>query len=271
MQTLKRELNLCWYKVSGRKPWSRGYGEFREREIGRIIDQGTFSAESLPAGYGFRLDERVIEYPWVFSRLPSGSGRLLDAGSVLNHRFLLGRAALRDKQVFISTLAPETVSYPQLRVSYVYEDMRDSCFRNAYFDWIVCLSTLEHVGMDNTMLYASNPEHRESDRTAYLGALEELRRLLRPQGKLYLSVPFGRAANHGWFQVFDAAMVDAAISAFAPASVLERVFHYRPAGWETSSRVAAREATYFDVHRSARHDPDYAAASRAVICLELTR
>lgn len=271
MRALKRELNLRWYSMRGRKPWSRGYGEHREREITRVLDTGSFDARRLPPGYGFRLDERVIEYPWLFSRLPGGPGRLLDAGSVLNHGFLLHRSPLRDKRLFISTLAPEAVSYPSLGVSYVYEDMRESCFRDGYFDGVVCLSTLEHVGMDNTMLYAADPSNRESDRTSFLAAVRELRRIIRPGGALWLSMPFGRAANHGWFQVFDAAMVDAAIAAFAPTSRSESLFRYRPTGWEVSDRAGASDATYFDIHRSAGHDPDFAAASRAVVCLELIR
>src|SRR5262245_51409774 len=45
--------------------------------------------EKLPEGYGIGIDERCIEYPWLISRLGLAEGRLLDAGSTLNHAFLL--------------------------------------------------------------------------------------------------------------------------------------------------------------------------------------
>src|SRR5262245_24851469 len=107
LRELRAEINRQLYIGRGRRPWSRGYGEYRQGEIQRILDHRLFKTELLPQGYGYRLDERVIEYPWLFDRLPARGGLLLDAGSVLNHRFLLERDRLRDKRIFISTLAPE--------------------------------------------------------------------------------------------------------------------------------------------------------------------
>lgn len=267
----KAEINRQIYLHTGRRPWSRGYGEYRQGEIRRVLDHGLFDAERLPHGYGFRLDERVIEYPWLFDRLPVGGGVLLDAGSVLNHRFLLERDRLREKRVFISTLAPEPCSFNALGVSYVYEDLRSSCFRNDYLDWVVCLSTLEHVGMDNTMIYTADESKKEHAPLSYLDAIRELHRMLKPGGYLYLSVPFGEAKSYGWFQIFDAPKVDALIKAFAPASYKEFHFRYLPEGWAVSSREQSAGATYFDIHKTRAYDPDFAAASRAVVCLELVK
>jgi len=44
---------------------------------------------SLPDRYGYRLDERAVEYPWLFSRLNIEKRLLLDAGSTLNFQYLL--------------------------------------------------------------------------------------------------------------------------------------------------------------------------------------
>ena len=83
---------------NGMKPWKTGYLEYKDDEISRVVREGTFSSNKLPAGYGFRLDERIIEYPWLFSRLPMGEGRLLDAGSTLNFEFLIEQPVLRRKK-----------------------------------------------------------------------------------------------------------------------------------------------------------------------------
>ncbi len=259
------------YCSTGKRPWSRGYSEYRRKEVIRVLNAGDFEAERLPPGYGRRLDERIVEYPWCLTRLPDGPGTLLDAGSVLNHNFLLARPKLASKRLFISTLAPERASYHERGISYVYEDLRESCFRDGYFDWVVSLSTIEHIGMDNTMLYTADDSKRESDSTAYLGAVKEFQRVLRPGGRLYLSVPFGLSKNYGWFQVFDAPMVDRLLEAFSPSEFRETHFRYTPEGWTRSSRVESKDATYFDIHRSKSYDPDYAAASRAVVCLELLK
>ncbi|MDF0674641.1 MAG: methyltransferase domain-containing protein [Nitrospira sp.] len=270
-RAFKGEINRQAYLHTGRRPWSRGYGEHRQREIQRILDHGLFNADRLPQRYGFRLDERVIEYPWLFNRLRADEGVLLDAGSVLNHRFFLERDVFRNKRVFISTLAPEPISFNALGVSYVYEDLRDSGFKNDYFDWTVSLSTLEHVGMDNTMLYTGDASKKEDAPLAYLGAVRELRRILRPGGHLYVSVPFGKAKTHGWFQIFDAPMVDALINEFAPNSFEEFHFRYLPEGWTVSTREQSAGSTYFDIHNTTTYDADFAAASRAVVCLDLLK
>jgi SAM-dependent methyltransferase len=268
---LKAGVNRQIYLQSGRRPWSRGYGEYRQREIGRILDCGVFNEEQLPHGYGFRLDERVIEYPWLFARLPVGGGLLLDAGSVLNHRFLLERSPVRNYRVFISTLAPEPMSCNALGVSYVYEDFRTSCFRDGYFDRIVSLSTLEHIGMDNTMLYTGDASKKEQAPHSFLDAVRELRRILKGGGHLYVSVPFGEAKSYGWFQIFDVPMVDALIKEFAPVAYEEFHFRYTAEGWSVSTREQSAGATYFDIHKTKVYDPDYAAASRAVVCLDLIK
>jgi hypothetical protein len=267
----KSQVNHAYFLATGKRPWSRGYGEYRIEQINRVLDSGAFNPAQLPAGYGFRLDDRIIEYPWLFDRLPAQDGVLLDAGSVLNHRFLLLRPKLASKRKFISTLAPEPASQHDLGISYVYEDLRQSCFRDGYFDWVVSLSTIEHIGMDNTRLYTSDPSKREQDSDAYVPAVKEFRRMLKDGGRLYLSMPFGVARSYGWFQIFDAGMVDRVLEAFMPREHREYHFRYTPQGWTSSNREQSKDATYFDIHQAKGYDPDYAAASRAVVCIELVK
>ena len=255
----------------GNPPWKPGYEQHKQRAIAAAISDPAYDPFHLQAGYGWRLDERVVEYPWFYHLLANGPGKLLDAGSALNHWPLLTAPKIRQKSTFISTLAPEGFSAVNQGVSYVYEDLRDTCFRDDYFDTIACISTLEHVGLDNTMLYTAAPEKKEGDEKSHLDCVKQLRRILKISGTLYLSVPFGIHENHGWFQVFDAGMVDELIEAFAPSKLRETIYRYLPEGWIVADRLAAKEATYFDIHKRQNYEPDYAAASRAVVCLELTK
>lgn len=259
------------YHLRGRRPWSFGYTAYKREGIAQILAADQFDPERIPAGYGDRLDERIVEYPWFFSQLPAGPGALLDAGSILNYEFLLKHPRLDAKRVFISTLAPEAECFWGRGVSYVFEDLRQTCYRDGFFDWVVSLSTIEHIGMDNTMLYTADANKRESDRHAYLQAVSEFARVLKPGGTLYLSVPFGARKDHGWFQIFDAPMVDKLIEAFRPARAKETHFRFAPGGWVLSDREQSRDATYFDIHQRQDYDPDFAAASRAVVCLEMVR
>ena len=138
----------------------------RSRDKGRALCR-----RRTGEGYGLKLDERIVEYPWLFSRLPREEGGwLLDAGSILNYDYILAQEKLRNKKLFISTLAPEARNYCRKGISYVFEDLRDACYRDgghtSYL--IVSLSTLEHVGLDNTLLYTDDPSKKENLRDAYL-------------------------------------------------------------------------------------------------------
>jgi SAM-dependent methyltransferase len=262
------------YLRSARIPWSSGYSEYKYDTIGAYINSAgiaAFSAGKLSAGYGYRLDERAVEYPWFFARLKDSERVILDAGSVLNHRQILSAKKLAGRNLFVSTLyyegRPEIVPSP----SYVYEDLRDMCYKDGYFDAICSLSTLEHVGLDNTKIYTPDPAKKENATESYLEAVREYARVLKPGGTLYLSMPFGVNRNHGWFQVFDAGMVSRVVAAFAPQSSDSTFFRYENDQWNFSGEEQCRDGSCFDLRAGDAYTPDYLAFSRCVVCLELTK
>jgi SAM-dependent methyltransferase len=275
MSAALRKARTAWRRWrfirNGMKPWKTGYIEYKNDEIARVLREGSFCGNQLSPGYGFRLDERVIEYPWLFSRLPMHEGQVLDAGSTLNFEFLLDQPALRQKKIHICTLAPEPRCLWRRGVSYIYEDLRRLPYRDDLFDWIVCLSTIEHVGMDNA-LYTGDGQNREESRpNDYLVALAELKRVLKPGGTVYITAPFGKAANHRWFQVFDYEMVQRLIRNFNGSNAKEDYFQYLPEGWRKCAPGDAATATIFDIHSARGYDADFAAAARAVFCLEMNK
>lgn len=274
---------LASYLKSDRRPWREGYYEYREKCLSEaVVDEALLNIfaedKPLPPGYAYRLDARLIEIPWVLSRVQKTNGRFLDAGSALNYDFVLTAPALKEKQTTIVTLAPERQAFWQLGVSYVFGDLRDLDFRDERFEAVACISTIEHIGMDNTM-YAEGQKAQRSDPSEFLLAVKELKRVLQPGGVLFISFPFGRYENHGWFQQFDADLVDTLISAFAPSRHKENIFQYHPDGWQRSTRESGKDCEFFDVHTSKYSDPnstieyppDYPAGERALACLELVK
>ncbi len=273
-------LKLLIYRLSGCKPWSRGYVASRTHLIKKELALNSFNLQQLPNHYGHGFDERVIEYPWVFSRLSKQKAQLLDAGSVLNFDYILDQSNLKEKKITISTLAPERNCYWFKNISYVFEDFRQSCFKENHFDEIICLSTLEHVGLDNDVYTAGAEsgirgealgESLTQKSGSFLQAISELKRILKPGGKIYLSMPYGRHVNHGWLQVFDSKMVDEIYSQFSSSSILEWIFIYTPKGWKISNRDEAKNALYFDKHKPISETNESLAAAEAVICIELTK
>lgn len=273
------------YYASGRRPFSPGYDTYRAQIIQTTLQDGKLmqdfrSHASLPAGYGQYVDERVVEYPWLLSRLENGDGKvLLDAGSTLNNQIILDHPALVSYKKYIVTLAPESVCYWRRGISYVYDDLRALLFNDSSFDVVTCISTLEHVGMDNTALYTGNSAFKENIHEDYLKVIRELHRVLKPGGTCYLTIPFGQYQYDVFQQQFNADMLEDLIKTFNPAKVNEYYFKYEPSGWRIARHEDCTNARYFNVHKtkyfdsasSLDFDEDKAAAARAVAALELVK
>jgi SAM-dependent methyltransferase len=254
-----------------RVPWTLEYLDRHTRFLTTMLDTPEAvdlfrSGDQLPDGYGIGLDERVVEYPWVFAQAPFG--RLLDAGSVLNHEHVLNRFQPQSDDLHIATLAPEDRSFTERGISYVYSDLRDLPYRDGRFDTIACISTLEHVGMDNRGYGAAGGREGDPRRQVW-AALAELRRVLRPGGTALITVPYGRREDHVWLRQLDKPEVQEMVAAFEPRESEVRVYAYTPDGWRLSDLDAAAAATYRDYTRDPTPVADLAAAARAVACLRL--
>lgn len=264
------------YHLNGRQPWSLGYFSSRNQFIHQVIQNidNQFHPQNT---YGYGFDERVVEYPWLISKLSDKATRLLDAGSILNFDFILQHQKIKSKRICITTLAPERNCYWKDGISYTFDDLRDLPFKTHTFDEVVCVSTLEHIGLDNQIYFQS--EIGEVKNTtelnsltkpdSHLIAIKEIHRVLKPNGRLYLTVPFGRSQKYPWLQVFDGQGIDRIIDTFSPSGIEETVFMHDSKGWTISTRANAAEASYHDVH-SGKKTTDLAAAE-AVIALVLTK
>jgi hypothetical protein len=269
--SLKEQKLIKTFFSNGAKPWSKGYHEYKWQKIREVLVEGDFEKLVGSEKYGYRIDERIVEIPWFFSRINTQGGTMLDAGSALNYEPLIKHQKLSSKRFIISSLAPEGQAFWSSGVSYVYEDIRTTCLRENFFDYIACLSTIEHVGLDNTFLYTRDITKNEQDVFGYLQFLDILRLLLSPGGRLFLSFPFGKKKNHGWFQVFDESDVDGMIQRFKPSSYTEDIFIYQDDRWSYASRSDAEHALCYDINVENKYAPDYCAFSRAVACLELVK
>ncbi|MGI8801396.1 MAG: class I SAM-dependent methyltransferase [Solirubrobacteraceae bacterium] len=219
-----------------------------DSELARCFATG----EPLPEGIGPDYNERIVEYPWALAH-PLGA-RVLDAGSTFNHSSLLDRLLPRIARLTIVTLAPEGPSFAERGIEYVYADLRCLPFRDDSFDTVVSISTLEHVGMDNSRY--GGPTADGDPVTAARRALSELRRVVAPGGLLLLTVPYGRAEDHGWFRQFDATALDELLGD-SPRRMT--TFRLGPTGWQAVSAADAADASYGRV----------APAAAAVACLRI--
>jgi len=249
-------------------PWTDDYWPQHAELISFLLDSPDALAlfaggKRLPDGYGPGFDERVVEYPWLLSRL--AGGRVLDAGATLNHAHVLERVLARGEELHLVTLAPEQVELPG--ATYDYADLRELPYENGSFDAVVSLSTLEHVGMDTSRYGADAPR---GDPAAELERAEsELVRVLAPGGTLLVTVPYGAREDHGWFRQLDRDEVEGLFSFANPSRDVD-VYRYTAAGWQVSSLDQAAHERYHDHHADPTVPPDHAAAARAVACVQLS-
>ena len=138
--------------------------------------------------------ERAVEIPWALARY-RGEQRVLDVGSAWTEEdeYLKGLAALGATQlVGVDAALPPR---GQLPFELVQADVRRLPFADDSFELVFCISTLEHIGFDNSVYGLS----AERDPAGMAKALRELRRVLRVDGRLLVTVPCGEREDHGWF------------------------------------------------------------------------
>ena len=139
-------------------------------------------------------DERLIEVPWVLSRLRPG--RVLEVGYAFAEPAYIAALVEADPGELVGAdLA--TAEVPGFET--VVADARSLPFPDTSFDQVLLVSTLEHIGADNEV-YGVGDEPDDTGRSA---ALRELRRILRPSGSLLVTVPLGEPGDYGWFRQED--------------------------------------------------------------------
>lgn len=275
------EKKLRSYISNGRKPWSVGYDQFKEKFLQESLNDVSLinifqESGELPLNYGQFLDERVVEYPWLISHITQCSGKVLDAGSALNHSYILEHDSMKTKELCIVTLEPEPHCYWKNKVSYLYHDIRELPFITNYFDEVISISTLEHIGMDNA-IYSNNNAYSQHKRYSFLDAVTELKRVVKPGGKVYVTVPYGIYTDFSWYQQFDRQLIDKLIDHFSPSKLLETYFCYEKGGWNISTKEYCEKFEGFNIHDTKyknpdskkSYDSDYAACSRAIAAIEL--
>lgn len=251
------------------RPWTPDYVALHRRFVAEVLDDPSLSArfargEELPPSYGVGLDERVVEFPWLLAQELSGT--VLDAGSALNHAHVLDRVLPRIDGLHVVTLMPEELAFNDRGVSYAYADLRELPYREDYFRVVVSLSTLEHVGMDNTVYGVDAPRADDPERELER-AVAELLRVLRVHGTLLVTFPYGRREDHGWFRQFDRSDVERLIALVPARQMSCQVYRYSSDGWQLSDLAGAAGAEYRDYHQDQTPVPDLAAAARAVACV----
>jgi predicted SAM-dependent methyltransferase len=253
-----------------KKPFSYGYGLARQEKIISILKKNKSKKIHIRNCYGF--DERLVEYKLVFDELEKMDNKLiLDAGSTLNFKYLLDKIIKKNK-IFIETLFPENENFNTDGVSYIYNDLTNSKFKDNCFDVITCISVLEHVGFDNSSYIFNNNNFSsipKKNKSIYLTSIKEFKRILKINGKLLITIPFGKKMMFNHLQQFNNNDIKDIISTFKPKKYLLRFFKYHNGIW---SEVREKECldSQIRVDQTSKTS-DNLASARSICFLKLIK
>lgn len=140
--------------------------------------------------------ERIPEYSWVaskFAEISSGK-RALDIGCVMNVESHLRLLLEKFEEVHFLNLVSEPLAMHG-RISFHSQDLRTCDLKPQSFDLITSISTLEHIGGENSYNNFSingTAELKLDKKSAdWNKGLECCLKLLAPKGLLLVSLPFG--------------------------------------------------------------------------------
>lgn len=214
-----------------------------------LIEQ-VVSCDQPLDGVGVGLSERVIEIPWVLRSLPQSSAtRVLDVGTAFAP-IVYKRLLLRQPHTVEAVdLAEVGISAFRSHIA----DVRDLPFATSSFGVATCISTLEHVGMDNSHYNVRSGGGGDVD------ALHELGRVAR---RVLVTVPAGGDEDRGWLRQYaPATFRSRAEEAGLKVLRLEVFAHDRALGWHPVPEEAISKRRF--------GEGVYAAA--AIICAEMGR
>jgi ubiquinone/menaquinone biosynthesis C-methylase UbiE len=147
---------------------------------------------SISRNYELIVNERIVEYPFVFQNLNLKKGsKILDFGCC-ESKLSIELASLGYKVVGID-LNDYEFSHPNFK--FIKGDFLENDFKNESFDAIIAVSALEHVGLN---VYGNN-NFEEGD----YKVINEFYRILKKGGQLIITLPFGKRGETFWYKVYD--------------------------------------------------------------------
>lgn len=198
------------------------------------------------------LNERIIEIPFAIDALAkiSKTSRVLDLGcmeSVLP-LFLAGLGF----QVTGFDFRQYPYRVPNFK--FIQGSILDLPFEKESFDAVTCVSTIEHIGIG---FYSDPKDYLSSD----VKGMWEIRRVLKPQGLLILTVPFGKAFINKQQRIYDQQGLDKLLVGFSVNTI--KFFK--------NTQVAKGNNYWEQISSDQAESLDYTSGTECICCLSILR
>jgi len=256
-------------------PHSIGYipskWQYIDKSINNIELLSEFQNKKIPPKFGIGIDERCVEYSWLFANFSEDSHSILDAGSTFNFKQLVNHSYFKNRKLHIYTFYPEFINFSKEYLKYDYGDLRNMKYENNTFDQVISQSTIEHIDMDNSIYGYELSKNEDSQQRSYeyLKAISEYVRVLKSGGQMLLTFPYGKFENHSFFQQFDSTMVNEIQKLLKDLGILEiEYIKYTQDGWTFAPMSECNDLMSYNPHTGNGIGDDGAAHSRCVCCLK---
>lgn len=146
--------------------------------------------------------EREVEIPFMLDNMPEPPKRILDVSCCYTHSL-----SIFEKLGF-DIYGIDLLPYKHKK--FIKADARNIPFKDNYFDVVTCISAMEHFGLVQTPYKTDKVE----DKIADIKAILEMKRILKPNGLLILTLPYGKLSFDlkTWIKEYDKKAIDKLIN-----------------------------------------------------------
>ncbi len=139
------------------------------------------------------INERIIEMPFIFNNISKNrKSKILDVGCC--ETILPIQLASLGYNVTGIDIRPYELKHPNF--NFIKTDICNTTNLKEKFDFITCISALEHIGLDT--IYGKTKQH-SSDKKA----INSMFNLLKPKGQLLLTVPIAsKFSQSGFMKIY---------------------------------------------------------------------
>lgn len=133
-----------------------------------------------------KLHSRCIEYPFAASKLENANC-ILDVGTVKSSSIWI--SWLENLPIEVHATDYDAPFQPFKNIKFHKADIRNLPIEDNTFDKVMAVSVIEHIGLASCQVIDKN--NPQEGLAGDLNAVKELARVLKPNGELIMTFPFG--------------------------------------------------------------------------------
>lgn len=161
--------------------------------IRNILEFGLLE-DNLKGFDATKFDERVVEYAYFTSWIKSSTifEDILDVGNVLNNKLITYILNKFCKNVWLCNPAIEAKIFIENSLYYHISKLSSAFTNGMQFSQVTSLSTIEHIGYDNSQYGSTeSAKYYSPNDDVLIESVQKLGTLVNNGGKLLISVPYG--------------------------------------------------------------------------------